>query len=102
MSQTAKWAAVSAIVVAICFGNSLPNDFVLDDYAVVAINPAIRTIALSHTFLTPYWGEKSNSGIYRPLTILSFAFEYPLWGRWPGGYRLTNLLLHVINGVLVF
>jgi 4-amino-4-deoxy-L-arabinose transferase-like glycosyltransferase len=25
-----------------------------------------------------------------------------LWHRWPGGYRLTNWLLHAINGLLVF
>ena len=50
----------------------------------------------------PYWGENSKSGIYRPLTVFSFSLEYPLWGRWAGGYRLTNLLLHAINGLLIF
>ncbi len=51
---------------------------------------------------TPYWGDKSDSGIYRPLTILSFSLEYPLWHRWAPGYRLTNLLLHAITGLLLF
>src|SRR5207245_2566097 len=37
-----------------------------------------------------------------PLTIFSFSLEYPLWRRWPGGYRLTNLLLHALNGFLLF
>ena len=31
-----------------------------------------------------------------------FSLEYPLWHRWPGGYRLVNLLLHAINGFLIF
>src|SRR5207244_2497355 len=74
----------------------------LDDYQVVAVNPAIRTIAPLQVLKTPYWGDKSESGIYRPLTIFSYSLEYPLWHRWPGGYRLTNLLLHTINGLLVF
>lgn len=101
--QPAAWALIAAaVIVAVCFANSLPNDFILDDYQIVEVNPAIRTIAPIHFLTTPYWGEKSNSGIYRPLTIFSFSLEYPFWHRWAGGYRLTNLLLHAINGFLVF
>jgi Tfp pilus assembly protein PilF len=102
--QPATWTLIAAavVIVAVCFANSVPNDFILDDYAIVALNPAIRTIAPLQVFKTPYWGEKSNAGIYRPLTIFSFSLEYPLWHRWAGGYRLTNLLLHTINGLLVF
>jgi Flp pilus assembly protein TadD len=94
--------AAAVVIVAVCYANSLPNDFILDDYAIVALNPAIRTIAPVQLFKTPYWGDKSNAGIYRPLTVFSFSLEYPLWHRWAGGYRLTNLLLHTINGLLVF
>ena len=101
--QPALWALIAAaVIVAVCFANSLPDGFILDDYQIVAINPNIRTIAPLHVLKTPYWGEKSNSGIYRPLTIFSFSLEYPLWQRWAGGYRMTNLLLHAINGFLVF
>src|SRR5713226_8554115 len=81
----------SLVVVAVCFANAVPNDFILDDYQIVAVNPAIRTIAPAHLLLTPYWGEKSDAGIYRPLTLFSFALEYPLWHRWAPGYRLVNL-----------
>src|SRR5215813_6533402 len=97
------WVLVGALaLVAVCFANSLPNDFIVDDYAIVAVNQAIRTISPVQNLLTPYWGKHSTSGIYRPLTIFSFSLEYPLWHRWAGGYRLTNLLLHTINGLLVF
>ncbi len=97
------WAFIGAIaIVTICFVNSVQNDFILDDYAIVATNPAIRTINPVQNLTTPYWGKHSTAGIYRPLTILSFSLEYPLWHRWPGGYRLTNLLIHAINGFLVF
>jgi len=92
----------SLVVVAVCFASALANDFILDDYHIVDVNPAIRSIAPAHLLLTPYWGEKSDAGIYRPLTLFSFALEYPLWHRWAGGYRLMNLLLHALNGLLVF
>jgi protein O-mannosyl-transferase len=102
--QPATWTLIAAavVIVAVCYANSVPNDFILDDYAIVALNPSIRTIAPVQVLKTPYWGDKSNAGIYRPLTIFSFSLEYPLWHRWAGGYRLTNLLLHTINGLLVF
>jgi tetratricopeptide (TPR) repeat protein len=98
------WAliAAAAVIVGICYANSLPNGFILDDYHVVSVNPAIRTIAPLQFFKKPYWGTNRSAGIYRPLTIFSFALEYPLWRQWAGGYRLTNMLLHAINGVLVF
>ena len=94
--------AFALVIVAVCFANSLPNDFILDDYHIVAVNPAIRSISPAHLLVTPYWGEKSDAGIYRPLTVFSFALEYPLWHRRAGGYRLVNLLLHAVNGLLIY
>jgi protein O-mannosyl-transferase len=97
------WALIGCVIlVAVCFANALPNDFILDDYGIVAVNPAIRSIAPVHALMTPYWGEHSNAGVYRPFTIFSFSLEYPLWHRWAGGYRLTNLMLHALNGFLLF
>jgi hypothetical protein len=95
-------ALAAALIVVAAYGNSLPNGFILDDYHIVSVNPAIRSIAPVQFFTTPYWGKTSNSGIYRPLTILSYSLEYPLWKQWAGGYRITNLLLHTINGLLIF
>jgi hypothetical protein len=97
------WVLVGAVlIVGVCFANSLPNDFILDDYPIVATNAAIRTISPIHDLLTPYWGKHSTAGIYRPLTIFSFSLEYPVWHRWAGGYRLTNLVIHTVNGFLLF
>ena len=49
-----KWHYVlSFLVVAICFANSLPNDFILDDYHIVAANPLVRTLSPARFFLTP-------------------------------------------------
>ena len=39
---------------------------------------------------------------YFPLQILSYALDYQIWGLNPFGYRLTNLLFHIGNAVLVF
>jgi protein O-mannosyl-transferase len=90
------------LVVGLCYANSLPNDFVGDDFPIVAANPAIRSIAPIHFLKSPYWTESQSAGIYRPLTVLSLSIDYAIWHRWPAGFRLMNLLIHALNGWLLF
>src|SRR5437667_12024010 len=93
---------LSVVIVALCYANSLPNDFIFDDGPLVGSNPAIRTISPLQFLKSPYWAQKQYEGIYRPLTIFSLSVDYAIWKRWPAGFRLTNLGLHAINGFLVF
>jgi Tfp pilus assembly protein PilF len=37
-----------------------------------------------------------------PLTWLSWALDHAVWGLWPGGYHLTNVLIHAANAGLVY
>lgn len=99
---TPRALAFCLLLVVICYASSLTNAFILDDVLIVAANEQIRTIQPTHFFLQPYWGPQLNGGIYRPLTILTFSIEYSIWQAWPPGFRLVNLLLHAINGWLVF
>ena len=80
----------------------MPNDFVFDDAAIVASNPAIRSITPISFLKSPYWTQQQYEGIYRPFTIFSLSIDYALWHRWAPGFRLTNLLLHSLNGFLLF
>jgi hypothetical protein len=93
---------ICAVLVAVCYANALPNAFILDDILIVAANEHIRHIDPLHFLFQSYWGDQNHAGIYRPLTIFTFSLEYPLWKVWAPGFRLTNLLLHAINGWLVF
>lgn len=45
------------------------------------------------TFLLGHW---------QPLSWMSCALDYTLWGMNPAGWHLTNLLLHMVNAVLVY
>src|SRR2546427_6458179 len=101
-SSTGAVLAFCFIVVAVCYANSLPNPFIQDDKLIVLSNEAIRHIAPLRFLTEPYWPKYSLGGIYRPLTILTFSVDYAIWGRWAPGFRLTNLLLHALNGFLVF
>jgi len=92
---------VSCAIVAVCYLNSLPNEFVFDDGPIVASNPAIRTINPLQFLHSPYWANM-HEGIYRPFTILSLSLDYAMWHRWAPGFRLTNLVIHAVNGFLLF
>jgi tetratricopeptide (TPR) repeat protein len=91
------------LIVAIAYANAVPGPFVQsDDFLIVASNQGIRSIAPLRFLSEPYWAGYKFGGIYRPLTIFSFSLDYSIWHRWAPGFRLTNLLLHVVNGYLVF
>ena len=51
---------------------------------------------LAEIFTTPEY-----KGNYHPLTTLSWAVEYTLFGAEPLVYHLDNLILHLVNSILV-
>ncbi len=55
-------------------------------------------------FTEDYWWPKAVSGLYRPLTTLSYRFNYAVLGNGEhaGGYHLINFLLHWTNTALVY
>jgi tetratricopeptide (TPR) repeat protein len=101
-NTSARALLLCLALAAVCYTNSLLNAFILDDALIVAANERIRHVQPLHVLFQPYWGDLNHAGIYRPLTILSFSLEYPIWRVWAPGYRLVNLLLHALNGWLVF
>lgn len=44
-------------------------------------------------------GQEAN---WHPLTWISLMLDATLFGKWPGGYHLTNLLLHAGSVLLLF
>lgn len=77
----------------------LQNDFVLwDDNTHVTQNPVIRSLAPENlaVMFTTFIAK-----LYIPLTWVSLAIDYQLWGEAASGYHLTNLLLHLANTLLV-
>lgn len=87
------------LVVAL-FGCSLTFDFVnWDDPWYVLNNELIASWSVSN--LTGIATETVTRN-YAPITILSFLIDRTIWGYWPGGYHLTNLLIHALNSILVF
>jgi Flp pilus assembly protein TadD len=76
------------VIGAVVYGNTFDVPFVLDDVTSIYGNPAVRDFKLA----------------FRPRMVgdLSFALNYLLGGVDVTGYHLVNLLIHLINGGLVY
>lgn len=84
----------------ITFLPSLNNGFIGgDDFNYVMRNPLIRDLSwqgIKNIFTSVHLG------LYKPLTMLSFALEYHFFNLNPYIYHLTNLIMHLLNTLLVF
>lgn len=89
------------------YAGYLNNGFVFDDKILVEENPLVKsTHLLPNVFKTgiyDYWsGAQPYDRMFRPLQMLSYYLDYNLWGLNPAGFRLSNILLHLLNSILVF
>ncbi|MBZ5642629.1 MAG: tetratricopeptide repeat protein [Acidobacteriia bacterium] len=75
--------------VALVYGNTLRNQFTMDDTLYVMGNPQTTQPSLQLLF-----SENKITSVYRPLTFASIALSWALGGTEPLGYHLLNLLLH--------
>lgn len=78
-----------------------------DDFSQVVNNPGLGTWhEIVYHLRSNVWFTddfKSTAGsYYRPLYWVSLTLDRKFWGLNPTGFHLTNLLLHWINGVLLF
>jgi hypothetical protein len=69
-----------------------------DDTTHITRNLVIRSLSVHNLWVM---FTQPTAKLYCPLTWLSFAIDYQIWGRDPFGYHFTNLLLHVANTLLV-
>lgn len=95
------------VLVFISFGESIWNDYSLDDELVTTAENTKVSKGLGgiKDILTkPYEEENldTNAHGYRPITLLSFAVEKQLFGFNPGLSHLINLLIYFLIIVVVF
>jgi tetratricopeptide (TPR) repeat protein len=73
---------------------------ILEDARVHAATDANIKALLTQDF----WSSLSTSWLYRPLTKLSYLFNYAVLGNGPhpAGYHVVNFFLHALNILLVY
>ena len=78
--------------------------YVQDDRAIIVANPAAHSVAAAvRAFAEPYWPRESGAGLYRPITILSYAVDWSLSGGGgrAGWLHFMNALWHGLAAVLL-
>jgi len=97
-------ALIAFIVAAAVYVNSLPNGFAYDDVFIIQNNERVHRIGdLGGIWSTPYWPFAGEVlGLYRPLTIFSYAVQWAISDGAPWLFHLSNVLLHGLVTVLVF
>jgi len=74
------------------FASTLSAGFVADDHRAIEGNPAFER-GLGAVLRNDYWGA-DKAGTWRPLPQASLFADARLWSMRPGGFHLTNAVLH--------
>ena len=102
LCKQTKWmgALLVALVTLAVFFPVLQGEFLSwDDDGLFVQNPYFRGLSPAHwqwmctTFMFGHW---------QPLSWLSYALDYTLWGMNPHGWHFTNLMIHTLNALLVY
>ncbi len=93
-----------AALVFFCYANSFSVPFLWDDEVMVVGNPLITSWShVKDIFLSPaFGGTLTQDQFFRPIQILSYVFDYSIWGLNPFGFHLTSVLIHLISVILLF
>lgn len=88
----------------VIYGNIINGEFFLDDSVHIVANDYIRDFRHTKEIFSQdsLAGAGFRLGWYRPLLLLSYTFDYSLWGLDSTGYHLTNIFLHVASALLLF
>ncbi len=79
--------------------NCLKNEFVLDDTRLIVDNPFIKNPEnIGEAFHNDFWWGTTLgfSGLYRPVTIISYIANYSVSGLNPLFYHFFNIILHLM------
>lgn len=100
--RRAVW--ISAALACAVYATALRNGWALDDYGLVARNPAAHSISAAvRAAFSPYWPPQGDysGGLYRPLVTLTYALDWAISGGAEWWFHLANVVLHALATALV-
>src|SRR2546423_9907451 len=81
---------------------SLQGQLIWDDQYLARDNPFIKSPWLALEAFRHHLFLDSFSAHYRPVQNLSLMLDYAFWNANIFGFHLTNVLLHVFSGTLLY
>ncbi|WP_266181034.1 hypothetical protein [Dyella humicola] len=94
--------ALVLLVTTLVYWLGLHGGWLFDDYPNIVDNKGVQPEEANASSLINAAFSSPSSEFKRPIASLSFAANFLLSGLDPFWMKLTNLLIHLINGVLVF
>jgi protein O-mannosyl-transferase len=97
------WILATALVItAVAYWPGLQGGFLFDDYPNIVDNKGVQPVDASLPSLVAAALSSPSSEFRRPMASLSFAANYLVTGLDPYWMKLTNLVIHLLNGLLAF
>jgi hypothetical protein len=93
---------LASILVGAIYWAGLNGKWLFDDYPNIVDNLGVQPQSASLPSLVRAALSSPASDFKRPLASLSFAANYLVTGLDPYWMKLTNLVIHLVNGLLVF
>lgn len=81
---------------------SLQGQMIWDDSYLIHDNPFIKSPIFVFEIFRQYLWLDYFSAHYRPVQNLSYMADYFLWNSNTYGFHLTNVLLHLTSGILLY
>ncbi|MEI6608491.1 MAG: tetratricopeptide repeat protein [Deltaproteobacteria bacterium] len=103
MNKNYKYFIIILLIMTslIAFGRIIGNDFInFDDGAYITENNHIKAGLTSETIKWAFSAVVSSN--WHPLTLLSHALDWSLFGANAGGHHLVSLLWHIGSAILLF
>lgn len=93
---------VALFLTVLAYWQGLYGAFLFDDYPNIVDNHGLQPKDASIAALASAALSSPSSEFKRPLASLTFAVNYLLTGLDPFWMKLTNLVIHLLNGLLVY
>ena len=98
-----RWLGLAGmlLLVALVYWPGLRGPFIFDDFPALVNNPRVLVHGLNPAALWRAAMSFEQGGSGRPLAMLTFAINHAISGAHPWGWKLTGVLVHLLNTGLV-
>lgn len=99
-----KYLILAICLVILFFSYSLgtPGDFFFDDYPNIVNKSQVKITELSAESLQRLAGSGNAGPLRRPIPMISFGLNHYFSGLSTTHFKITNILIHIFNGLLLF
>jgi protein O-mannosyl-transferase len=94
--------SIAVLLTVLAYLPGLHGPFAFDDVTSIVQNRALAIHSLAWDQLTQAMLSSDTGPMRRPLSMLSFALNVHFNGLDPTAFKITNLVIHLLNGVLIF